>query len=122
MCKAAGLWTYPQATVDLRGFSVCSSDGAVGKGADATYGDGTSYLVVDTRPWIIGKKVIVPAGVVGRVDEVADTVMATITKGEIKAGPAWRPHEVDSQAYRRRVEGYYARLLSSPPGRHGKRR
>lgn len=70
-------WTYRDATtlgadltrgMDLAGFSVEASDGGIGKVDEATYDTSSSYIVVDTGPWIFGKKVMLPAGVIQRVD------------------------------------------------------
>ena len=67
------LWTYPDAStlgldvargVDLTGFSVEATDGGIGKIDEATYDTSRSYIVVDTGPWIFGKKVMLPAGVI----------------------------------------------------------
>ena len=39
-------------------------DGSIGKVDDATNDVGGSFIVVDTGPWIFGKKVLLPAGVI----------------------------------------------------------
>ncbi len=65
------LWTYGEHVRtggDLSGYHVEATDGGVGKVDDATYDDGSSFLVVDTGPWIFGKKVMLPAGIVETVD------------------------------------------------------
>ena len=65
-------WEYRTETAstgydaDLTGYSVAAVDGDIGRVDEAT--DellGSSYLVVDTGPWIFGRKVLLPAGVVG---------------------------------------------------------
>ena len=61
------LWTHtttPAAGMDLTGYSVEARDGGIGKVDDATYEAGSSFVVVDTGPWIFGKKVMLPAGVI----------------------------------------------------------
>ena len=64
------LWTYeitlPE-TPDLTRFEVEATDGSIGHVDEATYDVGASYLVVDTGPWIFGKKVLLPASVIRRV-------------------------------------------------------
>ena len=65
------LWTYTDTSIsqrNLAGFSVEALDGGIGKVDDATYDVGRSFIVVDTGPWIFGKKVMLPAGVVRDVD------------------------------------------------------
>ncbi len=47
-----------------------------------------SYLVVDTGPWIFGKKVLLPASVIQRIDLDDKKVYVRLTKDQIKAAPA----------------------------------
>jgi len=53
------LWTYeitlPEMP-DLTRFDVEATDGSIGHVDEATYDVGASYLVVDTGPWIFGKR------------------------------------------------------------------
>ena len=61
------IWTYRDqnwTTGSLIGYSVEALDGGIGKIDEASYDVGAGYLVVDTGPWIFGKKVMLPAGVV----------------------------------------------------------
>jgi rhodanese-related sulfurtransferase len=53
---------------ELTSFKVETTDGSVGKIDEATYETGASYLVVDTGPWILGRKVMLPAGVIECID------------------------------------------------------
>ena len=66
------LWTFSDLDTwrgtDITGFDVQAVDGEIGSVDEATYDIGASYLVVDTGPWIFGKKVLLPAGVVDMVD------------------------------------------------------
>ena len=65
------VWTYRQPTWtqnDLTGFDVEAVDGSIGKVDEATTATDSSYLVVDTGPWIFGKKVMLPAGVIETID------------------------------------------------------
>ena len=43
--------------------------------------------MVDTGPWIFGKKVMLPAGVLKTVDHVNEKVFVNRTKDEIKNAP-----------------------------------
>ena len=84
------VWTYREESVgdiDLAGFSVEANDGGIGKIDEATYDVGGSYLVVDTGPWIFGRKSVLPAGVVERIDPDAETVFVSLTKDQIKNAP-----------------------------------
>ena len=48
---------------DLSGYHVEALDGSIGKIDEATYEVGKSFIIVDTGPWIFGRKVMLPAGV-----------------------------------------------------------
>ena len=76
MATASDLWTYRTESGladsalrrDISGFGVEALDGSIGKIDEATYEVSSSYAVVDTGSWIFGKKVMLPAGVIDRVD------------------------------------------------------
>ena len=106
------VWTFRTepalGDVDLSGFSVEATDGGIGKIDDATYEVGGSYLVVDTGPWIFGKKVMLPAGVVQNVDPESETVFVNRTKDEIKNAPELdETRGYDDEAYRSDLGTYY---------------
>jgi hypothetical protein len=109
-------WTYGDAGtigvdmaqgLDLTGFSVEATDGGIGKVDEATYETTRSYIVVDTGPWIFGKKVLLPAGVVERVDLDAETVFVSRTKDDIKNAPEFDETMYQDEEYRRRIGTYY---------------
>ena len=68
----SNLWAYSELDTmrgsDLTGFEVEAIDGGIGKIDEATHEASGSFLVVDTGPWIFGKKVMLPAGLVDSVD------------------------------------------------------
>jgi hypothetical protein len=104
------LWTFRPESLptggDLVGYSVEARDGGIGK-IDETTGDaGASYVVVDTGPWIFGKKVMLPAGTITQVDHGDKVVHVARTKDEIKAAPELDTSSYDD--YRRRLGDYYA--------------
>ena len=106
------LWTYGNTSMtaqDLTGFTVGALDGDIGKIDEATNEVGASYIVVDTGPWIFGKKVMLPAGVINRVDREEETVYADRTKDQIKNAPEFDPDDYRSERYRGEVGSYYDR-------------
>ena len=105
------IWTYRSQTTetDLTGFTVEAIDGDIGKVDEATYDVGGSYIVVDTGPWIFGKKVMLPAGVIRDIDLDAETVFVNRTKDEIKNAPEFDEKRYRDEGYRGELGGYYGR-------------
>ncbi|HSK15255.1 MAG TPA: PRC-barrel domain-containing protein [Gaiellaceae bacterium] len=107
------IWTYRETesmtpgAMNLEGFSVEATDGGIGKVDEATYQVSQSYIVVDTGPWIFGKKVMLPAGVIDRVDLDAETVYVSRTKDEIKNAPEFDEARYRDEEYRTELGGYY---------------
>ena len=108
---SSDLWTYSSSTVvadtDVTGFSVEALDGGIGKVDEATYDAGGSFVVVDTGPWIFGKKVVLPAGVIRDIDLDSETVFVNRTKEQIKNAPEYDDSLADDEAYRNRLGSYY---------------
>jgi len=107
------MWTYSVVDlgrqVDLTGFEVEAVDGSIGKIDEATYETGQSCVVVDTGFWIFGKKRMLPAGVIDRIDLDDRKVYVNRTKDQIKDAPDWDPDDWRSDKYRQRVGDYYGR-------------
>ena len=82
------IWTYREG-VDLGvsprnvvGYDVEARDGSIGKVDEATFDTDSSSLVVDTGPWIFGKKVMLPAGVIRSVDSRGREIFVNRTKDD----------------------------------------
>jgi hypothetical protein len=73
-----------QERADLRGMSVEALDGGVGKVDEVVEEPGGSFLIVDTGPWVLGKKVLLPAGLVSGIDVDDEQVTVERYKDEIK--------------------------------------
>ena len=108
------IWTYrenvgfdPTAGHDVVGFGVEAEDGSIGSVDEATYDVGSSYIVVDTGPWIFGKKVMLPAGVVDRVDVDEEKIYVSRTKDEIKNAPELGERATDDPEYRHALGAHY---------------
>jgi hypothetical protein len=93
--------------LNLVGFEIEATDGGIGKVDEATYDVGASYVVVDTGPWIFGKKVMLPAGVVQRVDLDTETIFVDRTKDEIKNSPEFDENMYRDESYRSQLGSYY---------------
>jgi hypothetical protein len=94
---------------DLVGFDVEATDGHIGKIDEATYDAGSAYLVVDTGFWIFGKKRMIPAGVVDRLDDIDRKVFVRLTKDQIKSAPDFEDlHRTDRDLYDKYYETYWS--------------
>jgi hypothetical protein len=93
------IWMYPQgvqaAGRDLTGYDVEARDGSIGSIDQSTQDVDEHWVIVDTGPWIFGKKVLLPAGVISDIDPDTETIFVDRTKDEIKDAP-----EFDKERYR----------------------
>ena len=115
----AAIYAYPDPTwssMDLGGFSVEAADGGIGKVDERTHEIGSGFLIVDTGPWIFGKKVMLPAGVISRVDEHDKRVWVNLTKDEITSAPEFDESTSRDQGYRDELGTYYSDRVSQPGG------
>jgi len=104
------LWTYGETVRtggDLSGYHVEATDGGIGKIDEATYDEGSSCIVVDTGPWIFGKKVLLPAGIIDSVDHDEEKVFVNRSKGEIENAPEYNDAQFTDAKYRGELGTYY---------------
>ncbi|WP_405009120.1 PRC-barrel domain-containing protein [Kitasatospora sp. NBC_01539] len=100
---------------DLVGYHVEATDGHIGRIDRLSEEVGSAYLVVDTGPWIFGRRVLLPAGTVVQVDREGRKVHVDRSRDEIKGGPEFEPdrHGPDS-ALQDAYTGYYGPFYSGP--------
>jgi len=108
------LWTYDQTVLgvdvdkaNVVGYKVEALDGSIGSVDEATYDAGSAYVVVDTGPWIFGKKVMLPAGTLRSVDHANEKVFVNRTKDQIKDAPEFEEGIGYDASYRGRLGSYY---------------
>ncbi|WP_052434729.1 PRC-barrel domain-containing protein [Streptacidiphilus melanogenes] len=76
-------------------------------------------LVVNTGPWIFGRLLAVPAGLVSDVDHEAGSVRVTCDRRRLKRGPAYRADSPEAvENYRARAATYFARTRRPTGSRH----
>jgi hypothetical protein len=110
------VWMYRDPTLatslrkqEIVGFDVESIDGSIGKIDDASFETDTGHIVVDTGPWIFGKKVMLPVGVIRNVDHEEEKVFVNRTKDEIKNSPEFEDSMRNDEKYRTELGTYYGR-------------
>ena len=103
-------WSYQDPTwlgSDITGYTVEAVDGEIGKVDTATNDAGQSSLIVNTGPWIFGRKVMLPAGVVRNVDHQQKRVFVERTKDLIKNAPEFNDTMMNDNNYRHSLGTYY---------------
>lgn len=100
---------------NLIGFSVHATDGEIGKITDASTEENASWIVVDTGPWIFGRRVALPAGTIRRVDWENKAVGLDLTKAEVKDSPPPGTEfaTVRDEEYRGQLGSYFGGILGS---------
>lgn len=104
------LWTFNRNVPhdELRGLDVEARDGSIGKIDEATADVGRACLVVDTGPWIFGRKVVIPAGAVETIDVDKGKVHVSLTKDQIKNAPEFdQDRGWNDDVYRTRLGTYF---------------
>jgi hypothetical protein len=108
---AEDLWRFQGGVgherADLRGLSVEAIDGGIGKVKDVSDEGGRAFLLVDTGPWILGKTVMIPAGVVVAIDVDTEKVAVDRTKDEIKNAPEYDDELRDDPSYVEALTRHY---------------
>jgi hypothetical protein len=109
----ADVWKYREsmafaaASVDVSGFEVVGPEGSIGTVDKASNDVRVNYIVVDTGEWLSGRKVILPAVTVERIDASARKVFIDRTKDEIRSAPEFHPNDLRSAKFEDALTGYY---------------
>jgi hypothetical protein len=113
------VWMYrtttgldPAQVNQLVGYEVEATDGHIGKIDELSKETSHQYLVVDTGFWIFGKKRLIPAGLVTRVDHRDHKVYVSMTKDQIKQAPDFDEATSRDDASYDRYGSYYGRYWS----------
>jgi hypothetical protein len=117
------MWTFRDYETwrgtDITGYKVQALDGDIGSVDEATFDTGSSWIVVDTGPWIFGKKVLLPAGVIDRIDATDRRVLVSHTKDDIQNAPDWDETRYRDPAYQTEVGSYYQSRTPMAAGTRG---
>ena len=100
-----------RSTQEVMGYRIQAADGELGHVEDFIVEDGWTlrYMVVDTRNWLPGRKVLVSPAWVGKFEWAAEKVHVDLRCGEIKASPAYDPKAPVNREYEMRLYDYYGR-------------
>ncbi len=92
---------------DLGGYRVEANDGHIGEVDEAVFDAGSGCLIVDTGFWIFGKRRMIPAGTVERIDDEAREIHLSCPKSAVREAPDYEPHRAGDPEHRRAVEGAF---------------
>jgi hypothetical protein len=100
----------------VTGYHIHATDGAIGHVEDFLVEDenwSVHYLVVDTRNWWPGKKVLISPRSVQDIDWTDRLVNLDVDRQKVKSGPAYDPPATVDRAYEDRFHNYYGDIRAS---------
>ena len=84
-------WTYRDSVAaamrDVTGYHVETIEGSIGTIDEASNEAGAAYVVVDTSSWMFGRRRLIPAPVIERIDHDSRTAYVAMTRDQIKNAP-----------------------------------
>ena len=101
----------------VAGYHIEAADGSIGHLEDYLIDDVTwdiRYLVIDTRNWLPGRKVVVYPELITEVNWAESRLHVTLTRDEIRGAPSYDPDAVSDDYYAERLRAYHQTL---PPRR-----
>ena len=101
------IWDYPTGIAlsrpTLVGYDVEATDGHIGTIEEASVVTGQAHLVVDTGTWIVGKKRVIPAGVLEAINDPDKRVHISLSKDQVRSAPdfdaRWRDERNEYDSY-----------------------
>jgi len=97
---------------EVAGYSIHATDGHIGHVEDFIIDDeewAVRYIVVDTRNWLPGRKVIVAPEWVSRIDWRGKAVSLGHSREEVRDSPPYDPNQPVNRQYELRLYDYYGR-------------
>lgn len=104
--------THLRSMKEVKGYYIGAKDGNIGHVEDFIVEDETwaiRYLVVDTRNWLPGRKVLVSPEWIASVTWVDNTVAVNLTKEQVEESPEYDPARPINREYELRLYDFYGR-------------
>lgn len=124
--KVRELWSFRDQAVtriDLTGFDLDALDGPIGKVAQSIEGSGGGYLIVDPGVAMpLGRQLLVPAGLVDKVDVDNRRVSVKAGREQVRNAPEFQGDEVLDERAWTGMDEYYGPLMGEGAGRARRRR
>ncbi len=94
----------------INGYAIAAKDGQLGTVSDFLFDDASwlvRWLVVDTSSWLSGRKVLLPASVLGHLDPAAHQFSVRLTKQQVKESPDIDTERPVSRQMETNIYDYY---------------
>jgi len=95
---------------ELLGYELMATDGEIGKVDDCLFSDDdwfVRYLVVDTGPWIFGRKVLIATDSLIQPEWDSKTFPVNLTREEVKSSPDINVAKPVSRIHEEQLRSYY---------------
>jgi hypothetical protein len=110
MAESGDLWNFPTTAAnadELVGYAVEGTDGAIGTVLKASVEVAKGYLIVSAGRWLAASTVMLPAGVIERIDRARHVVHLARSREEIERAPAFEADRYQDGAYRAELGEHY---------------
>ncbi len=104
--------SHLRSTREVTSYGITATDGHLGHIQDFLIDDGTwrmRYLVLDTRDWWPGKKVLLPVDEIQEVNWPNGTVRVNVTREQVQNAPEWNHSQPIDRTFEDQLYHYYAR-------------
>jgi hypothetical protein len=101
-----------RSAAEVRGYGIQASDHAIGHLEDLLFEPkswAVRYLVVDTRNWWPGERVVIPPRWIEHMEWPEHRVKVGVSRAEVKAAPKFDPAGAITREYEERLHAHYRR-------------
>ena len=92
----------------IEGYALQASDGAIGTITATNSELGRSYLIATAGPWNQGRTVMLPPGMVERIDRDKRVVHVRCSREQVRAAPPFENDRYQDGGYRVELGAHYA--------------
>jgi hypothetical protein len=96
--------------VAVTGYHMKATDGAIGHLEDFLLDDADwriKYIVVDTKDWLPGKRLVISPRLIRDIDWVARAFYLTVDRGKLKSSPSYDPEMADDGTFDHNVQDHF---------------
>ena len=99
-----------RSVAEVTGYHIHAADGEIGHLKNFLIHSaswGVAYMIVDTRNWWPGKRVLMSPHAVKKIDWSEHQIHLNVTRDKVKASPPWDPLALMNQAAMKRLDAHY---------------